>query len=293
MTVRVVTDSTSDISQADAARWGIEVVPLNIHFGAEQLRDGVDILPEQFFRRLADSKTLPKTSQPSAGAFLEVYQRLAQGTDAILSLHLSGKLSGTLNSARAAAEALGKRARVLVVDAETVSWPLGWGARCAQEAGAGGAGLEECAEAARSAIARTNLVYVLGTLEYLQKGGRIGRARAWLGNVFNIKPVLTVRQGEVAPLERVRTRKRAEERLFELTTAHLNAERVAVAHSSSAEEAERWAARLREHFPGVPVETSWLGPVVGVYAGPGVLGMAVSERQDAESEDGSRQSGDE
>src|SRR5262249_54433354 len=143
---------------------------------------------------------------------------------------------------------------------------------------AGGAGLEACAEAARAAIERTNLVYVLDTLEYLQRGGRVGRARAWLGNVFNIKPVLTGREGEGAPLGRGREGKRADEKLFELTTAHANAERVAVAHSSSPDEAERWAARLRERFPGVPVETTWLGPVVGVYAGPGVLGMAVSER---------------
>jgi DegV family protein with EDD domain len=279
MTVRVVTDSTSDISQADAERLGITVVPLNIHFGTEQLRDGVDIKPPEFFRRLTESKTLPKTSQPSAGAFLEVYQRLARETDAILSVHLSGKLSGTLNSARAARDALGGRARVDVLDSETVSWPLGAAARAAQEAALAGRSLEECAAAARDCVARTHLVFVLDTLEYLQKGGRIGRARAWLGQVLNIKPVLTVRDGEVAPLERVRSRTRAEERLFELIVAHKDrAERLAVCHSSSDEEAERWAERLRTTIPGVPVETGWLGPVVGVYAGPNVLGMAVTTR---------------
>jgi DegV family protein with EDD domain len=115
---------------------------------------------------------------------------------------------------------------------------------------------------------------VLDTLEYLQKGGRIGRARAFLGQVFNIKPILTVREGEVAPLERVRSRMKAEERLFELATADAALERLAVAHSASDEEARRWVERLADLRPGVPIETSWLGPVVGVYAGPNTLGIA-------------------
>lgn len=278
MAVRVVTDSTSDISQAEAERLGITVIPLNIHFGTEQLRDGVDILPEQFFERLVQSKTLPKTSQPSAGAFLEIYQRLAQESDEILSVHISGKLSGTGNSARAARDALGSKARVEIVDTGTVSWPLGYAAKTAQQAAKAGKNLEECAAAARDALERTKLVFVLDTLEYLQRGGRIGRARAWLGQVFNIKPILTVRDGEVAPLERVRSRMKAEERLFELATAEPDLERVGVAHSSSPEEAERWAERLRSTRPGVQVDVSWLGPVVGVYAGPNVLGMASVRR---------------
>lgn len=277
MTVRVVTDSTSDISQADAERLGVRVVPLNIQFGSDGLRDGVDILPPTFFKRLVQSKTLPKTSQPSAGAFLEVYQDLARDADQILSIHLSGKLSGTANSARAAAEALGSRARVLVLDSETVSSPLGYAARMAARAAVDGADLDSCAAVARDTLGRTHLYFVLDTLEYLQKGGRIGRARAWLGNVLNIKPVLTVRGGEVAPIERVRSRIKAEERLFELTTAYPNPERIGVAHSSSPQEAERWAERLRQTLPGVPVDVAWLGPVVGVYSGPGVLGMAVTE----------------
>lgn len=279
MTVRVVTDSTSDISQADAERFGVRVVPLNIHFGSEQMRDGVDILPPTFFKRLVQSKALPKTSQPSAGAFLEVYQDLARETDQILSIHISGKLSGTANSARAAADALGGRARVLVLDSETVSSPLGYAARMAVQAANDGADLDACAAVTRDRLDRSHLYFVLDTLEYLQKGGRIGRAQAWLGNVFNIKPVLTVRDGEVAPVERVRSRIKAEERLFELTTAYPNPERVGIAHSSNPQEAERWAERLRQTLPGVPVDVAWLGPVVGVYGGPNLLGMAVTERK--------------
>jgi DegV family protein with EDD domain len=278
MAVRVVTDSTSDITQADARALGITVVPLNIHAGTRQFRDGIDITPPEFFRRLAASKTLPKTSQPSAGAFLEVYEALTKDTDEILSIHISGKLSGTLNSARAAQQELGPKARIEVLDSETVSVPLAFAARAAQDAATRGAGLAECAEAARDTLARTTLVYVLDTLEYLQRGGRIGRARAWLGAVFNVKPVLTVKDGEIAPLERVRTRARAEERVFELATTDPDPERLAIAHSSSDEEGERWAARLREARPGVPVEVGWLGPVVGVYGGPKVLGMAVLHR---------------
>lgn len=281
MAVRVVTDSTSDISQADAERLGVRVVPLNIHFGTEQLRDGVDIQPRTFFQRLVQSKALPKTSQPSAGAFLEAYQDLARETDQILSIHISGKLSGTANSARAAAEALGKNARVLVIDSETVSSPLGYATAVAQRAAAAGHDLDTCAAIVRETLARTHLHFVLDTLEYLQKGGRVGRARAWVGNVFNIKPLLTVRDGEISPVERVRSRTKAEERLFQVTTAYNDPERVGVAHSGDPEEAERWAERLRSTLPGVPVEVAWLGPVVGVYGGPGVLGMAVTERAPA------------
>src|SRR5215204_2067588 len=174
MAVRIVTDSTSDISQADAERLAITVVPLNIHFGTEQLRDGVEIQPQRFFERLVQSKTLPKTSQPSAGAFLEVYQRLAQETDQILSIHISGKLSGTSNSARAAREALAGRAHVEILDTETVSWPLGYVARSAQETAQAGGDMAACLQAARSVMERTDLYFVLDTLEYLQKGGRIG-----------------------------------------------------------------------------------------------------------------------
>jgi fatty acid kinase fatty acid binding subunit len=282
MAVAVVTDSTSDISQTEATRLGLTVVPLNIHFGTESLRDGVDIMPAEFFERLRSTKELPKTSQPSAGVFLEVFQRLAQETDEIVSIHLSSKLSGTCNSARAAREALGGRARVEIVDSETVSWPLGFAARMALEAATAGADLAACAESARGSVARTRLYFVLDTLEYLQRGGRIGRARAFLGQVFNIKPILTLRGGEVAPLERVRSRMKAEERLFELATAEPNPRRLAVAHSSSDDEARRWVERLESERPGVPVEMAWLGPVVGVYAGPNTLGMAgVSNTHDS------------
>lgn len=279
MTVRVVTDSTSDISQVDAERLGITVVPLNIHFGTEQLRDGVDILPQQFFERLVQSKVLPKTSQPSAGAFLDVYQTLTRETDEILTIHISGKLSGTGNSARAARDVLGSKATIEIVDSGTASWPLGYAVRQAQAAAQAGKSLEECAAVARDAVARTKLIFLLDTLEYLQRGGRIGRARAWIGQVFNIKPILTIRDGEIAPLERVRSRMRAEERVFELATEDRNPEHLDVSHSSTTEEAEGWAERLRSTRPDVPVEVNWLGPVVGVYAGPNVLGMACVRRE--------------
>lgn len=280
MAVRVVTDSTSDITQADAARWGIEVVPLNIHAGPRQFRDGIDIQPEEFFRRLESSRGIPKTSQPAAGAFLDVYERLAGETDQILSVHISEKLSGTCNSARAASEALGDRATVEVLDSGTASWALGWTARVAAEAAAAGKTLAECAAIAADTTSRTQILFVLDTLEYLQRGGRIGRAQAWVGTVLNIKPLLTMRDGEVAPLERVRSRARADERLFDRIAAVEDAERAAVWHSTTPEEAERWAERLRAALPGVPVEVGWLGPVIGVYAGPKTLGMAVARRRD-------------
>jgi DegV family protein with EDD domain len=278
MTVRIVTDSTSDIAPADAARYGLTVVPLNVHFGTEQLRDGIDIGPEEFQRRLVSSPVLPKTSQPSAGAFLEVYRGLAAETDSILSVHISGKLSGTVNSARAARDALGGRARVEIVDSGTVSWPLGYAARLAAQAAATGKSLDECTAVARDTLARNHLLVVLDTLEYLQKGGRIGRARAWFGGILNIKPILTFKEGEVAPVERVRSRAKADERVVELAAKLAPAEWAVVCHTGIPVDAERRAERLRKELPGATVETGWIGPVVGVYAGPKALGVAVVTR---------------
>ena len=279
MTVHVVTDSTSDITPGDAARWGLTVVPLNVHFGTEQLRDGIDIGAEQFQQRLVSSATLPKTSQPSAGAFLETYRQLAADGDSILSIHISGKLSGTVNSARAARDALGGRIQVEIVDTGTVSWPLGYIARMAATAAGEGKSLEECAAIARDTASRNRLLVVLDTLEYLQKGGRIGRARAWFGGILNIKPILTFTDGEVAPVERVRSRAKAEERIIELAARNAPAEWAVVCHTGIPADAERHAERLQQLLPGATVETGWMGPVVGVYAGPKGLGVGVIQRR--------------
>ncbi len=280
MTVKVVTDSTSDLTPEEATAVGVTVVPLTVHFGGRSYLDRVEISPQEFFRRLTSEGVLPKTSQPSVGSFVETYERLLRdGAAAIVSIHISGKLSGTVNAARAARDTLPEPARV-VVDSETVTAPLAYGVRAAAAAARAGAGPEAVAAAARSAIRRTHLVAVLDTLEYLQKGGRIGRVRAWLGGVLSIKPIISVKDGEVVPVERVRTRTRALERMIELTAQHRDAVEVTLLHSCSEEEAARVQERIATALPDVPIRTGWIGPVVGVYAGPNVIGTATLCRDD-------------
>lgn len=281
MTVKVVTDSTSDLTPEEATAVGVTVVPLTVHIGGRSYLDRVEISPQEFFRRLTSEDVLPKTSQPSVGSFVETYERLLRdGAAAIVSIHISGKLSGTVNAARAARDTLPEPARVVVVDSETVTAPLAYGVRAAAAAARAGAGPEAVAAAARSAIRRTHLVAVLDTLEYLQKGGRIGRVRAWLGGVLSIKPIISVKDGEVVPVERVRTRTRALERMIELTAQHRDAVEVTLLHSCSEEEAARVQERIATALPDVPIRTGWIGPVVGVYAGPNVIGTATLCRDD-------------
>jgi DegV family protein with EDD domain len=278
MPVRVVTDSTADLTPTEAEAHGVTVVPLNVLFGQESLRDGVDIRSDEFVQRLSTSKLLPKTSQPSVGAFAQIYERLTAGGDQVLSIHISSKLSGTLNSARTARDSLANPSSVMLLDSGSVSAELGFAVLAAAEAVERGAGIEQARAAAESALRRSRLYVVLDTLEYLQRGGRIGRARAWIGGVLNVKPVLTVREGEVAPLERVRSRERALERLAELVLRHQNAEAVAVFHAGAEQASEQLQARVSTALPDARIWPGWLGPVVGVYAGPGALGAVVLDR---------------
>jgi DegV family protein with EDD domain len=277
--VRVVTDSTADLPPAIAKEMDIEVVPLLIIFGEEEFLDNVNLSSEEFFERLERSPTPPRTSQPAPAAFQEVYERLARETDRIVSIHLSGKLSGTLDSARAGAQALEQRCRVELVDSRSVSMGLGMAVLAAARAAREGADLEEAAQAARSVSDRVRIAVLLETLEYLRRGGRIGRAQSLLGSLLHIKPILTVRDGEAHPLARARTRERALERVYDLAMSQRDIQEVAVMHATTPEDAERLAARVVAERPHIPVHVGRLGPVIGVHGGPGIVGMAAVEEE--------------
>ena len=216
MTVRVITDSTADLPPEMAAELGIEVVPLNVHFGTDTFRDGIDLSADEFYERLVASSCPPTTSQPSVGAFLEVYQKALEGADGIVSVHISAKLSGTWNSAIQAREQLADPSRVQVVDTGQASMGLGWVAVAAARAAQAGASLEEVAREAQSTAEQVRVLFLVDTLEFLQKGGRIGKAQAMFGSVLSIKPLLTIQEGEVHPMERVRTRGKGVARLVQL-----------------------------------------------------------------------------
>jgi len=273
MTVRIVTDSTCDLPAALVEEYGITVVPLTIEFDGESLRDGVDIDAAGFYRRLAESKELPRTSQPSVESFQRAYDALA-GAEGIVSIHISTKLSGTLNSATQGAASRAGGPPVEFVDSRFVALGLGAivveAARIAKE----GEDLPTVAAAAREAIGRVDVVAVVDTLEYLRRGGRIGRASMWLGSVLSVKPLVAVDDGEVVPFARVRTRARAIDRLVEFAETQKGAPLMFVAGTGAPDQTAALAARLAPLLPGTRLIEGDLGPAVGVHAGPGALGVA-------------------
>jgi len=256
---------------------GVTIVPLQVIFGNEAYREGVDITTEEFYERLVKSRQLPTTSAPSVGDFQEVYERLLKEVDSIVSIHIGGKLSATVQAAETARQSLDKPERVEIVDSQATSLAMGFAIMEAVEAAGAGAKLAEVKAAAESAIQRTHVLFMLDTLEYLRRGGRIGRARAYLGALLSVKPILTLREGEVYPEERVRTRTRGLERIIQSAIRHQNVKRAAVGHSTTADEAESIRERLAMAFPNVKVHLVRFGPVLGTHAGPGIVGVGVQE----------------
>jgi DegV family protein with EDD domain len=276
MAVRIVTDSTCDLPPETVARLGITVVPLTILWDGEELLDGIDIDAPAFYDRLRKSATLPKTSQPSVDRFVAAYRAIPE-SDEVVSIHISSRMSGTINSATAAREQLSGR-RIEIVDSEHVSLGLGAIVVIAAEAANAGATADAVAASARAAIQRVHVVALVDTLEFLRRGGRIGRARSLLGSILNIKPILHIQDGEMAPLDRVRTYNRAVERLVQAATEHHDLERLYVAAGGDDAAATALADRIRPLLPGVEVNVGRIGPVVGVHAGPGVLGVCPVRR---------------
>ena len=274
MTVRVVTDSTADLPQGLAAERRIEVVPLTVLFGDEQLRDGVDITATEFYERLPRDAQMPTSSQPSPAVFREAYERLiADGATEILSIHVSGKLSGTLDSARQGAQGLD--ARIVHVDSQMASLALGIGVLRAADAIAGGASLDEAAAAAEAQFARTHVYIVPDTLEYLRRGGRLGRANAMIGTMLKVKPVLSFVDGEVVQLARGRTQAKAIKESLKLAAEQAPFEYMMMMHTTSRDGIDAILARLQSTSPDATVVNGQMGPAIGVHAGPGTLAFAV------------------
>ena len=273
MTVSIVTDSLADLPADLVQALGISVVPLTVNFGLESFRDSVDIDSQQFFAQLVSDATMPKTSQPSVGDFAEVYTKLASGGNDILSIHASGKLSGTINSATQASKDV-QGVGIQVIDTLNASLGEGLVALAAARLANSGAALDAVADAARNAVSKLNLYFVLDTLEYLQKGGRIGKAQQLFGTLLSIKPILTLHDGEVHPLERVRTRAKAVQRMREIVEAGGPYAEAAVLHATTPQEMEALASFVQPLAPNTPVIRGTIGPIIGTYTGPGVLGVA-------------------
>jgi DegV family protein with EDD domain len=271
--VAIVTDSTADLPPELTASRSITVVPLTLNLDGQSLLDGVDIRPDEFYRRLPSATTHPTTSQPSPGRFAEAYSSLlAAGHESVVSIHISEKLSGTYASARQAADMTDPK-RVRVVDSELVSMSLGLITLVASAMSAGGAEVETIEAKVLDMRSHIQTYFSVATLEFLRRGGRIGRASAMLGSVLQVKPVLCIRDGLVTPLERVRTFERALNRVVELAREVNRGHGVCVivGHADAQADAERIGHELEPIAETLMIQP--LGPVVGAHAGPGVVGV--------------------
>ena len=271
-TVAIVTDSTADLPRALAAAKGVTVVPLTLHLDGHSLLDGVDITPSEFYRRLPRVPTHPTTSQPSPGRFAESYKALLEKHESIVSIHISEKLSGTYDSARQAAD-MTDPTRIRVIDSGVASMSLGLITLVAATLAARHADAEAIEDKVNAMKPHLQTYFSVATLEFLRRGGRIGRANALLGSVLQVKPVLCIRDGLVTPLERVRTFERALNRIVELTR-DLDKGRgvcIIVGHADAEADAERVARELKPIADTLMIQP--LGPVVGAHAGPGVVGV--------------------
>ena len=276
--IALVTDSSVNVPADVQEECGMHVVPLSTIFNGEIYRDGIDITPTRFYELLRAASELPTTSQPSAGDFVEVYSRLSQEADAIVSIHLSELLSGTIKSALSARE-LVKDIPIEIIDSRSVSLGLGFVVTAAARAIQEGRSLPEVVAAVEQLIPKTNIIFVVDTLKYLHMGGRIGGASAMLGSALKIKPLLHIHEGEVSPLERVRSKSRATERMLEIMAERLQADdgdgvlRAAVVHADREDEASELLKQALSRFQPAESYLTDLTPAVGTHVGPGTLGL--------------------
>ena len=274
--IAVVTDSTSDIPRHLVEELGIHVVPQILIMGDRTWLDGIDIDPPAFYELLRTSPDFPSSSQPSVVNFQEVFTGLSQDADGIIAVLISDELSGTLNSAYMAAENL-PDLPLEIIDTRSVSIQLGFIVLEVARAVAAGADLQTAADLARSLIGRVHVYFVVDTLEYLHRGGRIGAAARLFGTALNLKPILTIQDGIVTPVTKVRSRRKAIETLFQVIEEQVaGADRVhmAVLHVAAPEEAASLAEKVEARFQPVEMIHAECGPVVGAHAGPGTLGIA-------------------
>jgi len=272
--IHVVTDSTCDMEQARAAAMGVRVVPLTVRFGDTQLLDGIDLRPHEFYRRLAESPATPTTSQPPPHDFATAYRELLRDPeDQVVSIHISRKLSGTLQSAMIAARDVDAE-RIHPIDSESVTIGLQLLVEAACRDIAAGADTATVIGNVVLRRARVPIYFLLDSLTYLHRGGRIGRAQAFVGGMLKVKPVLSLRDGEVHPQSRVRSQPQGLSALVDLVRATPDLEDLRIVHADAPALAARLRDALRPVFPDIDPGIVALGPVVGTYSGPNAVGVA-------------------
>ena len=280
--IGIVTDSTSGLSEVQLKEHGIASVPLYVRFGTEMFKEGVDLSSEEFYRRLTEREVFPATSQPSPGDFLEVYRKLEREVDSIVSIHISSRLSGTCESAIAASKDPDLKVKVDVVDSLSVSLGAGYMAISAAKMAAAGEDRESILRALAEMVAATRIAFIVDTLEYLRRGGRIGGAQAFLGSLLRIKPVLHIVNGQVEPLDRSRSTRRGMERVIRYVEDEWGKDPLpfaAVLHAVAPDEAERMKEVISARFEVGEWYKGELSPVIGTHCGPGLVGLCFHGRR--------------
>jgi len=280
--VKVITDSGSDITQEEAKRLGMKVVPIYLRFGNEVYPDGVNITCDEFYRRLSQDPVHPSTAAPSPGDFAAAYEEVAQETDEIISIHITSKHSAVYDAALMGKEiARGKnhRLKIEVVDSKGVTMWQGLVAIAAARAAEAGANLQQVLAEAQRTIKQLRVIALLDTLKYAIKGGRLGKGFLAVESMLQVKPLLTLRDGQLRPAGIVRTRSKGIERLREFLKSVLHARDIAIVHSTTPDEAQSLADYARSLFPNLVPRIVRLGPALGVHGGPGALVTVVQEAE--------------
>jgi DegV family protein with EDD domain len=278
MKLKVVTDSTADLPPQLAEELGITIVPVYLRFGDEIYRDRVDISEDEFYQRLLHDPIHPSTTQSSPQDFVDVYENLARGADGIISIHVSSKLSGTYNSALRGKEIVEKECPIEVIDSQVVTMGLGQLAIAANTIAESEKSLQQVVEEVKQMIPRIHVLGLLDTLKYLALGGRIGKVQALLGSVLSVKPMLTIKNGELVPAGRVRSRAKGIDMLFDFVENAVDIQDLAIVYNTTPDEAQALIERIGSIFPKEKIRLARLGPALGVHTGPGILFVALRGR---------------
>jgi DegV family protein with EDD domain len=273
MAVKIVTDRTADIPSQLVKDLDIAVIPLYVIFGSTTYRSGIDITEDEFYQKL-QGPVWPTTSQPSPQDFVDVYNQCAKGADGILSIHLSSKLSGTINSADQAKKLADVKCPIEIIDSLEVSMATGLIVVAAARMAKAGKRLTEIADSVRKMVSNTKLLILFDTLEYLAKGGRIGKARSVLGSILNVKPLLTLKDGEFVPVTQVHSRSKGKGKLLEFVRNAKDIEALAVVYTTTPDEAKELAASITA-IPKASIIVAQVGSALGVHGGPGALAIAM------------------
>src|SRR5581483_6726760 len=275
--VKIITDSTAEISPELAASLGITVLPLTIQLGNKSYREGIDITPKEFFSKIARAPVTPVLNAPPVALFEQTLEELMKETDEIVAILNSSKLSKTYQHAQRAASPLMGRAKIRIIDSQLISTGLGMVVISAARAAQKGADVEQVVRLARGLIPRTYIAAFADTLEYLERSGRIRKAQSILGTMLNIKPLLILEEGEIVVLEKVRTRAKAVEKLVEFIIEFTHIEKMDVLHSTTPEDVAMLIEQVNLQLPNLDMKVEMYGPSLGSFLGPGALGVVVYE----------------